>query len=199
MDRDLALILVGGALAGFFTLAGAGLTHVLTDRTERKRSHREYIRNALEPARKYANVMEMDVRNIVWILAGMNIGLPQADRKLLKQNMGSIRRFMIDNTWLPEVADKDVLKAWERVTEDFSQLHLVFAEHAEGVSSRKPVQSLTPAQIKELRDILRSDNPDGIRRWVAPDFGTQEIFASLMSLLASVRSFREKIESLATR
>ena len=57
---------------------------------------------------------------------------------------------------------------------------------------------MTISEIKELRDILSSDNPERIRNWIAPDVGTQEVFESLMSLLTSVQFFRQQIEHLST-
>lgn len=198
MDRDLLLIIVSGGLAGFFTIAGSTLMYFMNERSEKKNRRRAYVRDALQPARKYANIMEMDIKNIVWILTGMNIGLPQADKKLLKQSINNVKRYLIDNTWLPEIADKNIINAFQRVSDDFAQLHLTFGQHSEVLTPKKVIRALTPSEIKELRATLSSDNPDVIRKWIAPDVGTQEIFESLMSLLASVQFFRQQIERLST-
>jgi hypothetical protein len=142
--------------------------------------------------------MEMGVRNIIWLLTGMNIGLPNADKKLLKQSVSNVRRYLIDNTWLPEIADKNLKNAWQRVSDDFAQLHLALGQFSDQLTTKKVVRGLTPSEIKELRGIISSDNPDKIRNWIAPDAATQEVFTYLITLLASIQSFRQQIERLAT-
>jgi predicted DNA-binding protein YlxM (UPF0122 family) len=198
MDRELMLVIVSGALTGFFALAGIGLMYFLSGRTARENRRRDYVRDALQPARKYANIMEMDVKNIIWLLAGLNMGLPHADKKLLKQSINNVRRYFIDNTWLPEIADKSMVGAWQRVSDDFAQLHLVFGQYLPELTAKKSFKAMTPSEIKEIRDMLSSDNPDKIRTWIAPDTATQEIYKSLMSLLTSVQAFRQQIERLST-
>lgn len=172
--------------------------YLLYERTQRKNRRRDYVRDALQPARRYANIMEMDVRNIIWILVGMNIGLPHADKKQLKQSINNVRQYLIDNTWLPEIADKRMISAWQRVSDDFVQLHLTLGQYAKDLTPKKSFRAMTSSEIKELRDLLGSDNPDKIRTWIAPDIGAQEIYRSLMSLLASVQSLRQEVERLST-
>jgi hypothetical protein len=196
MDKDVLLVIIAGAVGGFFALAGSTLTYFLNERSERKNRARSYIKEALQPARKYANVMEMDIKNILLILVGLNTGLQKADVKALRQSVGNIRKYLVDNTWIPEINDKKVVEAWEKLSGNFAELHLVVGQYSGKINDnlKKVHHELSPANLQEIREVLKSENPEKIRLWIAPDEITQEIYYSIMTCLASVQNFRRQIE-----
>ncbi|MFC1947867.1 hypothetical protein ACFLXY_08120 [Chloroflexota bacterium] len=198
MDKDLLLVIISGGLVGFYANAGSVVTYFLNERTQKYNRRREYTREALKSAKQYANFMEMDVKNIIFTLTGLNIGLANRDKKQLKKSMDNIRRYLMDNTWIPEVNDKNVGDAWQKVSQDFMQMHLVFAENSEYLSKRTYVKQMSPSEIANIREILNSDDPDKIKNWIAPDPATQEVFESAISLLASIQAFRKQIELAST-
>jgi len=190
--------ILGIIIAGVLSLGGVLLGYWLSSRQQSKTRRIEYARDALKRARSYADRMEISARGVLYVLVGLEIGLPKSDKRVIQHSLDQVHRQLLEDPWLPEFSDEKIDKAWEDVSRRFGELFSTFAQVSPELKKKPVVRGIPPTEIRELLEYIKAGNTAALSARVAPDPETQLIYQSVVALLESTRALREEIKRAAT-